>query len=184
VARAADRLRRLVGNLSATARLERQEVDVITHPVPAGEVIDRAAMEFGTRRDRLRLPSRRRAATELWADVQLAAQALVVLIENALDHSPDGEPVVVDVDASGSEVRISVTDRGPGVDPAVAGRIFKAFAQADASTSRAHEGLGIGLYLARQIMAAHDGRVEHVPRDGAGTTFVLAFPQAASRPLR
>jgi signal transduction histidine kinase len=55
--------------------------------------------------------------------------------------------------------------------------IFDAFTQSDTSTTRAHEGLGIGLYLARRIMQAHHGRIEFAPREGGGSTFVLAFPK-------
>jgi signal transduction histidine kinase len=83
------------------------------------------------------------------------------------------------VEAAGVEVLFNVSDRGPGVDPEVAGRIFAAFTQADASVTRPHDGLGIGLYLARKIMAAHEGRIEFRAREGGGTTFTLAFPQAA-----
>ncbi|HEX5948282.1 MAG TPA: ATP-binding protein, partial [Actinomycetota bacterium] len=92
--------------------------------------------------------------------------------------SPEDEIVEVQVEGTGVEVRIQVADRGRGIDPELAGRIFAAFTQADASVTRPHEGLGIGLYLARKIMAAHDGRIEFEAREGGGTTFTLSFPQA------
>jgi signal transduction histidine kinase len=177
VSRAADRLRRLVGNLAATARLDREEAEVTTRPVEAAEVIAMAAAEFPEAGDRLRLPVAGRL--ELWGDPQLASQALVALVENALEHSPEDQPVDVSVEGTGLQVRVQVADRGTGIDPELAGRIFAAFTQADASVTRPHEGLGIGLYLARKIMAAHDGRIEFEPRDGGGTTFTLSFPQAA-----
>jgi len=179
VSRAAERLRRLVGNLTATARLDREEVEVVTRPVLAHHVITMATTEFPHRGDKLRLPSRERSEQELWGDLQLASQALVALLENALDHSPEEKTVEVDVQATGREVRISVSDRGPGIPPEVVDRIFGAFTQGDASVTRTHEGLGIGLYLASKIMASHDGRVEHSPRDGGGATFSLVFPAAA-----
>jgi signal transduction histidine kinase len=179
VSRAAERLRRLVGNLTATARLDREEVEVVTRPVLAHHVITMATTEFPHRRDQLRLPSREHSEHELWGDLQLASQALVVLLENALDHSPEEKTVEVDVQATGREVRISVSDRGPGIPPEVVDRIFGAFTQGDASVTRTHEGLGIGLYLASKIMASHDGRVEHSSRNGGGATFSLVFPAAA-----
>jgi signal transduction histidine kinase len=72
-----------------------------------------------------------------------------------------------------------VSDRGTGIDPELAGRIFAAFTQADASVTRPHEGLGIGLYLAKKIMVALEGRIEFESREGGGTMFTLSFPQAA-----
>ncbi len=178
VSRAADRLRRLVGNLAATARLDREEAEVTTRPIPAVEVIAMAGAEFPQVGGRLRLavPDR---SVELWGDAQLASQALVALVENALAHSPDDAAVEVLVEDTGVEVRLHVDDRGPGIDPEVAERMFAAFTQADASVTRPHEGLGIGLYLVRKIMAAHEGRIEFRPRDGGGTRFTLSFPQAA-----
>jgi signal transduction histidine kinase len=103
----------------------------------------------------------------------------VALLENALDYSPPDESVDVLVEGTGVEVRLQVADRGTGIDPELAGRIFAAFTQADASVTRSHEGLGIGLYLARKIMATLEGRVEFEAREDGGTTFTLSFPQAA-----
>jgi DNA-binding NarL/FixJ family response regulator len=108
VAHAASRLKRLVGNLTATARLDREEVEIETRPIPAGEVIDSAAAEFPLRTDRLRLPSRDDGKVELWADRQLAAQAVGAVLENAMDLSPEGEKVDVGVLATRSEVAVRV----------------------------------------------------------------------------
>jgi signal transduction histidine kinase len=72
-----------------------------------------------------------------------------------------------------------ISDRGPGVPDELREQIFEAFTQTDASTTRSHEGLGIGLYLARRIMRAHGGRIEIAPRSGGGSTLVLAFPAFA-----
>jgi signal transduction histidine kinase len=178
VSRAADRLRRLVGNLAATARLDREEAEVTTRPIAAAEVIAMAAAEFPEAGERLRLPVGD-PSLELWGDLQLASQALVALLENALDHSPREESVEVLVEGTGVEVRLHVSDRGTGIDPELAGRIFAAFTQADASVTRPHEGLGIGLYLAKKIMVALEGRIEFESREGGGTMFTLSFPQAA-----
>jgi signal transduction histidine kinase len=176
VGRAADRLRRLVGNLSATARLDRDEVEIQTRPMPASAVIAAAAAEFPQRADRLRLPSTREGAIELWADRELASQALAAVIENALDLSPEEETVVIDIRAAGAEVAVRTSDRGPGIPEELRSKIFEAFTQADASVTRPHEGLGIGLYLARKIMATHKGRIRAEPRPGGGTTVSLWFP--------
>jgi signal transduction histidine kinase len=178
VSRAADRLRRLVGNLAATARLDREEAEVTTRPIDVSEVIAMATAEFPEAGDRLRLPVGDRSL-ELWGDLQLASQALVALLENALDHSPPEENVEVLVEGTGAKVLLRVADRGSGIEPGLAERIFAAFTQADASVTRSHEGLGIGLYLARKIMTAHEGRIEFESRDGGGTMFTLSFPQAA-----
>ncbi|MGH2676001.1 MAG: ATP-binding response regulator, partial [Actinomycetota bacterium] len=88
VSRAADRLRRLVGKLAATAKLDREDADIVTRPVGAGAVITMATAEFPEAADRIRAPRDDRSTLELWGDPQLASQALVVLLENALQHTP------------------------------------------------------------------------------------------------
>jgi signal transduction histidine kinase len=177
VSRAAARLRRLVGNLGATARLEREDADLETRPVPVHGLVTRATTSFPHRTDQFRVEND--GGQEVWADLGLASQALIAVLENALDHSPDDAAVDVSVAASGGEVRIAVADRGPGVPAEMQDRMFEAFTQADASTTRRREGLGIGLYLGGKIMAAHDGRIEYVPREGGGSVFTLVFPAAA-----
>jgi signal transduction histidine kinase len=174
VGRAAARLRRLVGNLAATARLEREDADLDTRPVSVGTLLATGTESFPHRHDRVNVAVANGA--EVWADLDLAGQALIAVLENAIDHNPAGAPIDIAVETGEGEVRISVADRGPGIAPEMAHRVFEAFTQTDASTTRSREGLGIGLYLCGKIMAAHGGRVEHAQRDGGGSVFTLVFP--------
>jgi signal transduction histidine kinase len=176
VSRANARIRRLIGNLAAAARLDREGVEVSTRPVPVGEVVRRAAAEFPQHHDRVRLPRERELSGRLWADLDLAVRAVVVLLENALALSPDDRPVEIGVRRAGADLELAVSDRGPGVPDDKAVTIFEAFTQTDSSTTRRHEGLGIGLYLARRIVTAHGGRITLEARPRGGSTFVLTFP--------
>jgi signal transduction histidine kinase len=177
VARAAARLRRLVGNLAATARLERGDAEADTKPVRVRELVASCMESFPGRLARFWVTGGE--AVEVWADRELAAQAIVAVLENALDHSPPDEVVEIDVTTGPGDVHIAVADRGPGVSPDMAERVFEAFTQADRGTARSREGLGIGLYLTGKIMAAHGGRIDHAPRDGGGAVFTLTFPGVA-----
>ncbi|MEX0989244.1 MAG: response regulator [Actinomycetota bacterium] len=181
VSRAGNRIKRLIGNLAAAARLDREGVEVSTRPVRVGEIVERAASEFGSTSERIELPGRRELDRKIWADLDLGTRALVVLLENALSLSPSDESVRVQLDARDGELRIGVLDRGPGIPSDLRERIFGAFTQADASTTRSHEGLGIGLYLARRIMSAHGRRIDLEARDGGGSAFRLSFPALDER---
>jgi len=185
VSRASERLRRLVGNLAAAARLDREEVEVPTRPVTAGELLHRATAEFGQLADRLALPSDPAdLERRLWADPDLAVRAIVLVLENAIEFSPESDPVEVAVRERQGALEFAISDRGPGIPEERRETLFEAFTQSDTGTTREHGGLGIGLYLARRIMQAHRGRIEATPRSGGGSTFVLSFPGFAGSTLR
>ena len=176
VSDASDRIRRLLGNLAAASRLDRSGVELATQPVPLEELLRAAAGEFPDAGERLVVPQDPSVlGRRVWADADLAVRALVAVIENALSFSPGGEPVTIGARTRADEIDLVVADRGPGIAYGVRDQIFDAFTQADPSTTRHHEGLGIGLYLARRIMTAHKGSI-CVETEGPGATFVLTFP--------
>jgi signal transduction histidine kinase len=173
--RATSRIRRLVANLTATARLDREDVEIATQPMTVSDLLQRSVVEVAGQEDRLRLPNRKARQLRLWADPHLAPLAVSTVLENALALSPPGSPVEIEAVLQGG-VDIRVADRGPGVPDEIRERIFQAFTQGDAGTTRQHEGLGISLYLAAKIMAAHGGRIRVEPRPGGGSVFTLSFP--------
>lgn len=111
------------------------------------------------------------------ADADRLRQALENLTANALKHSPAGLPVGLDVQEQlrddGRWVRIAVVDMGPGIPPELLETLFERFARGPSST-----GLGLGLYLARQIAQAHGGTLAVTSKPGDGTRFELALPEA------
>ena len=114
----------------------------------------------------------------LRVDKTWATQAVYNLIANALKFTRDGSVPEVEVapyrlDGSCSEtVGIAVRDRGPGVEPAHAERIFQLFQRA---VGREIEGTGAGLAIVRQIAERHGGNAWVQPRDGGGSEFIITF---------
>jgi signal transduction histidine kinase len=111
-------------------------------------------------------------------DEVLLRQAFSNLCRNALEACTEASvpPHVVlesTVDRSQRVVRIAVVDNGPGLDPAVASRIFMPFV-----TTRAR-GTGLGLALVQKIIVTHNGRVTVQPEPGGGTRFVVSLPLIA-----
>jgi signal transduction histidine kinase len=182
VSRASERIRRLVGELGASARLDREGIEIATRPIPAGEIVARVAAAFSEGPSRLSAPSDPQAkGWRVWADAELAVQALTCLVENALEVSGEDQPVEIEIRSRGRSIDVTVLDRGPGVATEIADRIFAPLEQGDASTTRSKRGIGIGLYLARRIMDAHGGEISHAPREGGGSAFTLSFA-ALDRP--
>jgi PAS domain S-box-containing protein len=107
--------------------------------------------------------------TEL--DAEKLTKLLVILVDNAIKFSPDGSPITIEVSREGSEVVFSVMDRGIGIPPDKAGEIFNRFFQVEDVQHHSKPGLGLGLYIAKEIAEAHGGRIWCEPREGGGTAF-------------
>ncbi|MHB8513126.1 MAG: sensor histidine kinase [Actinomycetota bacterium] len=109
----------------------------------------------------------------VFGDALAIEHAITNLIENAVKHSPLGSTVSVRVREHSSEVRIEVSDDGPGIAADDIPHVFERFRRAS-STSR---GAGLGLYIVRGLIAAHGGRVWVESIHGQGTTFTIALPR-------
>ncbi len=108
-------------------------------------------------------------------DPQRVTQALLQLAANATKFAPQGTLVRVASESRDGSLLLSVTDEGPGVAPADAGRIFERFARA--TSGRGVEGSGLGLPIVAAIAAAHGGRAYVEPGPGGrGSTFVVQVP--------
>ena len=135
-----------------------------------------AAAEFKSQQDRIGfLQDPSALDSKIWADQELAVRALVAIIENALELSPDDSSVEIQVSTGKELATVSVLDRGPGIPEEALQHVFEAFTQADTSTTRTHQGVGVGLYLTQRIMSAHAGRIDVLPGDGGGSVFRLSF---------
>jgi PAS domain S-box-containing protein len=114
------------------------------------------------------------------ADPNRLQQVFWNLLTNAVKFTPKGGRVAVALERVNSHLRISVTDTGEGIDPAFLPYVFERFRQADASASRRHGGLGLGLSIAKQLVELHGGSI-NASSDGKGTgsRFVVELPAMA-----
>jgi PAS domain S-box-containing protein len=116
-------------------------------------------------------------AGTLYADATRLRQVLWNLLSNAVKFTPPGGEIRVESRREGDEVRIRVTDSGVGIAPEFLPQIFDRFRQADASSTRRHGGLGLGLSIVKQLVEMHGGRVEAASAgEGAGSTFTITLP--------
>lgn len=102
-------------------------------------------------------------------------QVLRNLLTNAFKFTPGGGSVEVGLSIRDERAVLQVSDTGPGVDPAQLKRLFDRFWQADKRDERRHGGVGLGLYLVKQIVVQHGGSVS-AQSDGAGMRFVVELP--------
>lgn len=104
------------------------------------------------------------------------------LLENALKYSlPDSRPVEISAERTDGRVLIRVSDDGPGIPIEHADRIFEPFFRVDRSRSKKTGGYGLGLSICKRIMEAHGGDISFQNSPVRGTSFILTFPEFASK---
>ena len=111
----------------------------------------------------------------LVADRQRITQAIMNLMRNALEHTPDGTPVSVGSRVVGNTAQIWVRDAGPGIPVEDRERLFERFSRGEGGRHSAG-GAGLGLAIVKSIAEAHGGRVELETAVGLGSTFTLILP--------
>jgi len=108
-------------------------------------------------------------------------QAVSNLLSNAIKFTPAGGRVDVSLDTTGRQARLRVTDTGEGMSPAFLPFAFERFRQQDSTSTRAHHGLGLGLYVVRDVIGHHGGLVSaDSPGPGRGSTFTVLLSLAAA----
>jgi PAS domain S-box-containing protein len=124
--------------------------------------------------------TRDEAAIDIQGDPARLQQVVWNLVSNAVKFTPEGGAVDVKLEsAPGDSVRIIVRDSGHGIDSAFLPFVFERFRQDDATTTREHGGLGLGLAIVRHLVDAHGGTVEaESGGPGTGSTFTVTLPRA------
>jgi signal transduction histidine kinase len=180
----AERLRTILVNLLEIARYEAGGQQLHFEPVPSRDLVEmslaplRSAFEdHGIRVSVAIAP----AVPKVLADPARAPLALGNLLQNALQHTPAGGTVAVQVEPDGNVVRFSVADSGPGIPQEYLGRVFDRFFQVPGSQG----GAGLGLAIAKEIVQAHGGRIGvegHSGGNDGGATFRFTLPAAPAVP--
>ena len=171
-----DRIDHLVDEVSEMSRLESGEIKLDFRRHAARELIDGALEDcesvLGAR------PVDHRMANEgvpIRADLYWAKKVLVHLISNANLYSTPGEPITIRTETRHGYVFFSVEDRGPGIDPTEANRIFEKFYRGKEHRFRI-QGTGMGLPISKAIVEAHAGTIGVNSKVGEGSVFYFSVP--------
>jgi two-component system OmpR family sensor kinase len=178
-----EKLARLAEDLLVLARADRGRLPVRREPVDLAPLVGEVAEAFAGRAAAGRVNIETLAPDGLRANLDplRVRQAIGNLIDNALDHTPPGGWVTVEVADVGGVLSIEVWDTGPGFPAAFLPRAFEPFARPDASRTRADGGAGLGLAIVRAVAEAHGGSVEAGNRPEGGAVVVLRFPGPAAK---
>jgi K+-sensing histidine kinase KdpD len=173
VAAAAQRLARLVSDMLDMARIEGGAIDLETGRLDIADAIDAAVGRLRRANPSRDVDVRVSPETpEVMADWERLGQVIDNLLANADHHAPPGTSIAVSADLEAEGVVVRVVDRGPGVPPELAERIFERFV-------RGTGGTGLGLPIVRGLIAAQGGRVWlEASGPGEGGRFAISLPLA------
>jgi two-component system sensor histidine kinase CreC len=172
----ADKLQQLTQDLLSLARLEARGIEApqaVDLCVIAREAVDAQATLAAARNVRLEL-LRPDGAALVRGDRTWLRRALENLLGNAVQHSPEGAKVLMQIAAEAQAVVASVRDSGAGVDPAIREKLFERFT----TTRHGEGGTGLGLAIVRAVAELHGGRAELRESSPQGSLFALSLPRA------
>jgi two-component system, chemotaxis family, CheB/CheR fusion protein len=170
----AERMRVLVGDLMDMSRLQRGKLTLRLQPEDLSPLVRRAVSlaQLGTRSQTLTLDLPE-GPVVVRGDATRLEQVVVNLLGNAMKHAPESKRVDVRLNIQGSEAELQVRDYGPGISRDDLPHLFKRFYGAAAA---GQVGLGLGLYITKELVDAHGGRISVESHEGEGALFTVRLP--------
>ncbi len=171
-------LTRLVDDLSLLARADSGAMTLARAPIDLGKLVTETAgsVEILANERGVRLCVEIHGITRVIGDPGRLRQLLLILLDNALKHTDEGDSVTVRVEPRGHQGRLIVRDTGPGIDPLDVPLLFDRFYRSD--RARAGTGTGLGLAIGRWIVEAHGGHISGANAPDHGAVFSVTLPLA------
>jgi len=173
-----EQLSRIVGDLTTLALADAKQLRIDREPVELNEVVrdlmtqtEPLAEERG-----VHLRPDLNGGVRVEADLLRVRQLLLILIDNALTHTPSGGEVSVGVIRRDGRARVTVADNGDGIPSEDLPHIFERFYRADKARTREDGGSGLGLAIAKWIVDAHKGEIAVKSTEGKGTEVDVSLP--------
>jgi len=177
-----ERLESIVEDLLSLSRIEKEteKEEIVLGEHPIRDVLNAALQVCEIKRAEKNILIEMSCQEDLSGTVNpaLMEQAVVNLLDNAIQYSEPGGKVHLEARGTEDEILIQVRDHGCGIERKHLDRIFERFYRVDKSRSRKLGGTGLGLAIVKHIVQAHGGRVSVESQIGAGSTFILHLPKS------
>ncbi len=170
-----DRLIRLVNQLLMLARADAGQV-LRSDPIPVQALVNDVCRQAKTLAPRTEVQCEAPPDVLVQGDRDALKQVLLILVDNALTHTPAGTPVTLTAATHETHVTFTVHDRGPGIPADQLPHIFERFYRGQAS--RTGRGAGLGLAIAQELVEAQGGMIAVASAPGEGSTFTITLPHA------
>ncbi|HMQ31654.1 MAG TPA: ATP-binding protein [Chloroflexaceae bacterium] len=180
----ARRLSHLIGALLDGAQLESGHLVIDLKPVDIGALVRRIVEEA-----RPMLVGHTLSCTVDGTDLRVRGDAVRLeqilqnLVSNAAKYSPQGSTIAIGARREGAAVTVSVADEGIGISADLVPHLFERFYRVESPETRGVSGVGVGLYVVRELVRLHGGTVEVRSAPGEGSSFIVRLPGEGTPPL-
>jgi two-component system, chemotaxis family, CheB/CheR fusion protein len=184
------RMRVLVNDLLDVGRLQTGKLTLTLEPMDlvasVRQIVE--AVQLGTTSNTLTFEAQDDRPLRITGDATRVEQVLANLLTNAIQHAPRSEQIDVRLREVEGTAELRVQDYGPGIPAADLPRLFTRFHRTAPASGEGRSGMGLGLYITREVVMAHGGTVMVESEEGKGTVFIVRFPlvdavEAVSAPL-
>jgi PAS domain S-box-containing protein len=177
IAIASHRLTNLVEELLEVSRIEKERFPIERCDVDPERILRQVVEEMRERGVENPFEVKTAEGVGSWSlDQDKFHELMVILVDNAAKYSPPDSPVEVGLEKTADGLSICVLDRGRGVSAEEREKIFQRFYQVEDPRHHSIPGLGLGLYIAREIVDGHGGSIGHEDRPGGGSVFRVILP--------
>jgi signal transduction histidine kinase len=183
-----DRMERLINELLDFARVESGQLAFHFSDFDLVSLIEETVTEAAraTQRHWITLQTQHASIEGRW-DRDRLAQVFANLLTNAIKYSPDGGPINVSVEWSGNpndDIAVAIRDEGLGIPAQDMPRLFTRYSRVGDGSHFHRSGLGIGLYITKEIVDSHGGRISVTSEANKGSTFTVSLPLQPRRAIR
>ncbi|HEY1011504.1 MAG TPA: GAF domain-containing sensor histidine kinase [Herpetosiphonaceae bacterium] len=176
------RLSRLSGSLMDLARLQRGIFAIEYGGLDLAALLRRTVGELAAGYEQLRLNLLAPPALELEGDELRLEEVFYNLVQNAAKYSPHGGEVAVSAESDGETAMVCVRDEGIGIPAEAQATLFAPFYRAANAAGRNIAGMGLGLYVVKEIITLHGGEISLESAEGRGSAFTVRLPLRRPRP--
>ncbi|RJR25775.1 hypothetical protein C4578_00885 [Candidatus Microgenomates bacterium] len=175
----ADRMTSLINEILDISRIEKGNLSLEKRVFDINELAKLTIDDIRQNNPKHKLIFKGGRRIEINADILRVSQVLTNLINNAIKYSPEGKRVIVGLQKNGKEVVASVKDFGVGIPKTEQEKIFDKFYRIEKEQKNS-SGFGLGLYIVKEIIEGHGGKIWVESKEGKGSTFYFTLPLSPS----
>ncbi len=171
-----NRLQKLINDLLDVSRLQTGKLSFNKEIFSLREVVEETVEIFQASSSKHKITFTKKISDEVYADRFRIYQVITNLITNAMKYSRNGQPVTVSMSKKGNMIEVHVKDQGIGIEKDQQKRIFERLYQIKDNKDNTFPGFGMGLYIAKEIINRHRGRIWVESKKAKGSTFSFSLP--------